>query len=45
MERAYIGSSLVGHAETGLGKLKETLKDLDYSNKLMQSSMDSQKVN
>ena len=46
VERAYIGPSLMGHGdvETGLEKLNETLKDLDYSNKLMQALMDGQKV-
>ena len=33
-----------GDVETGLEKLNETLKDLDYSNKLMQALMDGQKV-
>ena len=37
VNRTYIGSLLMGHgyAETVLEKLKETLKDLNYTNELM----------
>ena len=43
----YIASSFMVHGdgETGLKNLKETLKDLDYTNKLMKGSMDDQNIN
>ena len=47
VERAYIGSLFMkcGIAKTGLKKLKETLKDPDYTNELMQVSMDDSNIN
>ena len=44
---AYIGLSFMGHgdAETGLEKLEETLKELDYTYKLIQALLDGQTIN
>ena len=47
VQRSYIGSSFMGHADavSCLEHLKERMKDIDYTNNLLQLSMDGPNVN